>query len=485
MLSPLTAFLLGILATAVVAGIFIAGMRKRMRGEHRDKMDKQSDAHELQTRQLRDDIAAIREQLEAERKAIQQDKAHLNEELERVSRDRKEAIKRREQADNLAQEYAEKIKKAVNIDPSVALEQLREGVRKDAADELRDYKFQLINQGEEEIEQEAQRILVDVMQRISTQPNNDVSATIVQLPNDEMKGRIIGREGRNIKTFEQCTGVTLMIDETPDSVLVSSFDPIRREVARIALESLMKDGRIHPANIEEHVDRAKEETERSLTEYGEDVLRRLRLNRVSPEIVRLLGRLRFRLSNNQNSLDHSMEVASMCGLLAAELKLETEPAVRAGLFHDIGKVMGEEYEGSHAIVGAELLQRLNEDPRVVNAVAAHHQEVPAESPYAAIVMMADSISAMRPGARSGTVEGFIKRVHQLESIALSYEGVEEAFALQAGREIRIVVRPDRVCDNEAKRLARLIRNRIEEEMHYPGTIRITIIREARFSEVAK
>jgi ribonuclease Y len=299
-----------------------------------------------------------------------------------------------------------------------------------------------------------------------------------------MKGRIIGREGRNIRTFEHATGTTLMIDETPDSVLISCFDPVRREVARIALEALLRDGRIHPASIEDEVIKAEEEMHSNVIDLGESALRKLRLHDVHPEVVVLLGKLNYRLSNNQNTLAHSVEVANLCALIASEIALDPTIAKRAGLFHDIGKAVDEEYTGSHALVGADVLKQHGEDSRVVNAAAAHHNEVPAESAYAGLVMVADSLSAVRPGARASSIEGFIQRVRSIEEIAASERGVVEAYAIQAGREVRVIVQPDVLGDEEARQLARKIRRRIEEELNYPGTVDITVIREQRFSETA-
>lgn len=313
---------------------------------------------------------------------------------------------------------------------------------------------------------------------------NDATATVVNLPSEEMKGRIIGREGRNIRTFEHATGTTLMIDETPDSVLISCFDPVRREIARIALEALLRDGRIHPSSIEEEVLKAEDEMHANVIDLGEGALRKLRLSSVHPEVVALLGKLHYRLSNNQNTLAHSVEVANLCALIASEIGLDPVLAKRAGLFHDIGKAVDEEYAGSHAMVGADIIKQHGEDPRVVNAAAAHHKEVPAESVYAGLVMVADALSAVRPGARASSIDGFISRVRSIEEIAQAEAGVIDAYAIQAGREVRVIVEPESVGDEEARQIARKIRSRIEEELNYPGSIEITVIREQRFSETA-
>jgi ribonuclease Y len=382
--------------------------------------------------------------------------------------------------------YRGKLQEVGQMSPETARENLQQLVRHEVDEEIRDLREELLGRSEKEIEAEARRTLIASMQRLSSAPQEDITATIVSIPSDDMKGRIIGREGRNIKSFESMTGTTLLIDETPDSVLISSFDPVRRETARIALESLIKDGRIHPSSIEEAVNRAEEEVKQSVVDSGEDALRRLRLSRMHPEVVSCLGKLRFRLSNNQNSLEHSIEVANLCSLIASELGLDTQIAKRAGLLHDIGKVLDQEHEGSHALAGSYFLKRLGtEDPQVVNAVAAHHGEVAAESPYVALVMIADSLSATRPGVRADSLDGYLHRVRSLEEIATSMEGVTEAYAIQAGREIRVIVSPDKVSEPDAPFLARKIRRRIEDELQYPGTIRVTVIREQRFSETAK
>jgi len=359
-------------------------------------------------------------------------------------------------------------------------------VEAEAEDELREHRETLRQQTENEVREEARKIVVTAMQRLSAQRFDDVTSTLVNLPSEDFKGRLIGREGRNIKAFESITGTSLLIDETPGSVLVSSFDPVRREVARLALEALLKDGRIHPASIEESVKKAEEEMQEVVIGFGEDAVCRVRLTRVHPEVIACLGRLRYRLSNNQNSLDHSVEVANLCGLMAAEIGLDSVVARRAGLFHDIGKVLTEEYEGSHAVAGANFLKRCGEvDERVLNAVAGHHEEVAALSPFVPILMTADSLSAVRPGARADSLDGYVQRVRNLEDIARRLDAVTDAYALQAGREVRIIVAPDKVDDAAAHRLARDVRRTIENELQYPGSIKITVIREMRVSETAK
>ena len=351
-------------------------------------------------------------------------------------------------------------------------------------DEFRALRRTTLEKSEQELQNDARRALISAMQRIAGRPNHDLTSTIIQLPSEEMKGRIIGREGRNIKSFESATGVTLLIDESPQMVLLSSFDPIRREIARVALDGLVKDGRIHPASIEEHVKRAQGEIDLVTTQAGEDAVERLNINGLHPEIIRLLGRLRYRFSYNQNVLDHSVETATLAALIASEIGLDPNLAKRAGLLHDIGKALPGELEGSHATIGAEFIRRYGETPIVVNAVAAHHEEVKPETIYAGLVILADTVSATRPGARAESMTGYVQRLGRLEKLALSLEGVQQAFAIQAGREIRVVVSPTEVTDDRAREIARELRKRIETELQYPSTIRITVIREARFTETA-
>ena len=415
----------------------------------------------------------------AERTALEKRRTQLEEQI--ATSEEREDFARKE-----AQAYREQLRKLADMDLNEARKALRREVEKECADEVRDLREDHLKRSIDEVDAEARNILVAALQRLSAQPQHDITATIVKLPSEDMKGRIIGREGRNIKAFESTTGTALLIDETPETVLISSFDAVRREIARITLESLLADGRIHPATIEEAAAKATDEVQRSVIAYGENAIQRLRLKRIHPEVITALGRMHFRLANNQNSLAHSVEVANICALIAAELGLDIEIAKRCGLFHDIGKVLTEEYASSHAAAGASFLKQHGEDDALVlNAVAAHHCEVAAESPYVGLLMTADRLSSMRPGARAESMDGYIQRVRNLESIALDCEGVKEAYALQAGREIRVIADPGAIDDLDARRLATKIRRRIEDELQYPGTIRITVIRENRISETAK
>jgi ribonuclease Y len=307
----------------------------------------------------------------------------------------------------------------------------------------------------------------------------------VNLQSEEMKGRIIGREGRNIRAFEAATGIDLIIDDTPEAVVISGFDPFRREVARVSLERLMGDGRIHPARIEEVVEKVRKELEEEMVRVGENALMELGIHNIHPEMVRYIGRMKYRSSYGQNLLAHSIEVGFLTGIMANELGLDVNLAKRAGLLHDIGKVIDRELEGPHALLGMDLVKKYKEHPLVVNAVGAHHDDIEMESPIAVLVQSADSISGARPGARRESLENYIKRLQQLEEIATSFDGVTKTFAIQAGREVRVIIEPDRIDDLRADQLANDIAGRIESEMEYPGQIKVTVVRERRSTAIAK
>lgn len=379
----------------------------------------------------------------------------------------------------------EELGRVARLSEADAREQLLREVREESLKEAAELSRRILDEARLRAEDRARRVLAIALQRYAGDYTFETTTATVALPNDEMKGRIIGREGRNIRSFEQATGVTVLIDDTPNAVVLSAFDPVRRETAREAMARLIADGRIHPTRIEEMVQKVSQEMDETVRRLGEEAVGRLNLPPLHPETTRLLGRLRFRHSFSQNILDHSIEVGHLCGLLAAEIGVNVTAARRAGLLHDIGKAVSHEMEGPHAIVGAGLLRQNGETDEIVNAVASHHDEVEPNGPLGILVSAADAMSASRPGARSETLTTYLKRVESLERIGASFPGVEKCFAVQAGRELRVFVRPEAVSDEQGFALARGICRKIEDELQYPGQIRVTLVRETRCVEFAK
>jgi ribonuclease Y len=440
-----------------------------------------------------------REEVErAERRAAERSDA-LDRQFERLNTreaeldDHGEKLKRREgetvaEAGRIEAERGEvraRLEKLAGMSPQDAkrelIEAMRDTARAEAANSLREIKEQAQREGE----REGRKIVALAIQRMAANLTAETTVSVVQLPSDEMKGRIIGREGRNIRSFEQATGVDVIIDDTPEAVVLSAFDPVRREAARIALERLVEDGRIHPGRIEEVVAKAAEEVEQSMVQAAEEVLYELGIHNVHPEIVKTLGRLKFRTSYGQNQLLHAKEVALLAGNMAAEMKLDVQAAKRAGVLHDVGKGMTHEHEGTHVELGYRLCKKHNESEIVLNAIKAHHDEEPHFFAETFLVSAADAISGSRPGARREMFEGYVKRLEKLEELAMEHPGVERCFAIQAGRELRVMVEPGKVSDSEMAQISEAVARRIESELQYPGQIKVVVVRETRAIDFAR
>lgn len=387
--------------------------------------------------------------------------------------------------EEVKKEQLELLEKISGFSKDKAKEMVMAQVKEAMAKEVSQYIREQENEAKLTVDKKAKEMIVVSMQKYAADIASDQTVTVVDLPNDEMKGRIIGREGRNIRTIEAITGVDLIIDDTPEAVVLSSFDPLRREIARVTLETLIKDGRIHPTRIEELYDKVSKEMKQKIIEYGQDATFELGLTKFEPELIEIIGKLHFRTSYGQNALQHSLEVAHLSGLLAAELGENITLAKRAGLLHDIGKAIDHEIEGSHVEIGADLARKYHENEIVVNSIASHHGDEEATSVIAIIVAIADALSASRPGARNDSLENYIKRLSQLEEVGNNIAGVEKAYAVQAGRELRVIVKPEEVDDLQAHKIARDVKEKIEESMKYPGTIKITVVRETRAQEEAK
>lgn len=402
-----------------------------------------------------------------------------------ITRKEEELGKQRQKVDELEKKRQQELERISGLTSEQAKEYLLKTIEEDVKLDTAKMIKEMENKAKEEANRKAKDYVVTAIQKCAADHVSETTISVVSLPNDEMKGRIIGREGRNIRTLETMTGVDLIIDDTPEAVILSSFDPIRREVARIALEKLIVDGRIHPARIEEMVEKAQKEVDNMIREEGEAATLEVGIHGIHPELVRLLGKMKFRTSYGQNALKHSIEVAHLSGLLAAEMGLDVRMAKRAGLLHDIGKAVDHEMEGSHIQLGAELCRKYRESQIVINAVESHHGDVEPTSLIACIVQAADTISAARPGARRETLEAYTNRLKHLEEITNSFKGVEKSYAIQAGREVRIMVIPEQVSDADMVILARNVSKQIEAELEYPGQIKVSVIRESRVTDIAK
>ena len=442
--------------------------------------EKKNEAKEAEERLLQREknIDKRDEMMQAREKGLEDRENNLLKKQDEIQeiKEKMEAIKR---------EQLEELERISGFTKEQAKESVMKMVEEKMAKEIAAYIKERETEAKLDVDAKAKEMLVNSMEKYAADVTNEQTVSVISLPNDEMKGRIIGREGRNVRTIEAVTGVDLIIDDTPEAIVISSFDPMRREIARLTLEALIKDGRIHPARIEELYDKMCNEVNQKIKEYGKNTIYELGLSKMDPELIETVGKLHFRTSYGQNALQHSIEVANISGLIAAELGENVNLAKRAGLLHDIGKAIDFEMEGSHVQIGAELARKYKEDDIVINSILSHHGDTEPKSIIASIVAIADTISASRPGARNDTTDNYFQRLEQLEAIGNEMPGVEKAYAVQAGRELRVMVKPNEVDDLTSFQIARDIKDKIEKDMQYPGTIKVTVIRETRATEEAK
>lgn len=453
--------------------------------EAKEESLKMKNESEKETRERRTELQRYEKRVLSKEEAVDKKAESLERRETSIAAKEEDLKKKRAEAEKLLGQRVQELERISGLTSEQAKDYLLKTVEDEVKIDTAKLYKELESKAREEAGKKAKEYVVTAIQRCAADHVAETTISVVQLPNDEMKGRIIGREGRNIRTLETMTGVDLIIDDTPEAVILSAFDPIRREVARIALEKLIVDGRIHPARIEEMVEKAQKEVETMIREEGEAATLEVGVHGIHPELVRLLGRMKFRTSFGQNALKHSIEVANLAGLLAGEIGVDVRLAKRAGLLHDIGKSIDHDVEGSHIQIGADLCRKYKETPLIVNAVEAHHGDVEPESLIACIVQAADTISAARPGARRETLETYTNRLKQLEDITNAFKGVEKSFAIQAGREIRVMVVPEQVSDADMVLMGRDIAKQIEAELEYPGQIKVSVIRESRVVDYAK
>ena len=477
----------------------MANAKKEIEKMKRDAaLEQKEEAHKLKM-DLDKEIREKKEEIkESENRLLQREasidkrdelcqkrESSLDEREDRLSLKNSEIQNEKSKVDEIKKQQLDLLEQISGFSKEKAKEMVMSQVKENMSKKIAEFIRESENEAKLTADRTARELIVTSMQKYAADIAGEQTVTVVDLPNDEMKGRIIGREGRNIRTIEAITGVDLIIDDTPEAVVLSSFDPLRREIARVTLETLIKDGRIHPTRIEELYDKVCQDMKQQIIEYGQDATFELGLTKFDPELIEIIGKLHFRTSYGQNALQHSLEVAHLSGLLAGELGENTTLAKRAGLLHDIGKAIDHEVEGSHVDIGVDIAKKYHEDSIVINAIASHHGDTPATSVIASIVAIADALSASRPGARNDSLENYIKRLSQLEEVGNHIPGVEKSYAVQAGRELRVIVKPEEVDDLEAHKIAREVKEQIEANMKYPGTIKVTVIRETRAQEEAK
>jgi ribonuclease Y len=425
------------------------------------------------------------EELKKTKNFLSQKEKNLMSREKEVQDQKEEVIIKRKKYTDLVEITNKRLETISRMTRDDAKKIILEEAKKEAENKAIQIENETISEAKKRANKSAQKIITEAIQRCATDNVSESTVSAVSLPSESMKGRIIGREGRNIRAFEKATGIEIIIDDTPEAVTLSCFDPIKREIAKVSLEKLVKDGRIHPARIEEIVEKTKKELEDRISEIGENTIFELGLSKINDELVKMIGKLKFRSSYGQNVLQHSKEVSYLMGLMAGELGLDIETAKRAGILHDIGKGMSQDYSGSHAEIGATAARKYGESPIIVNAIAAHHEEIESETPFAVLLQAADAISGARPGARKETLEAYIRRVEELEKIASSFNGIKKVYSIQAGREVRVIVQPDIITDNGTRELATKVAKKIEESLSYPGEIKVTVIRETRAVEHAQ
>ena len=459
--------------------------KKEMLLEAKDEIHKSRTEYEKEVKERRAELTKQERRLQQKEETLDKKAENFERKEEEMAAKLNEVARAKEEAEAVRRQHIATLEKLSGLTQEQAKQHLLQSVEEEVRHETAMKIKEIEQQMKDEADEKAREILSLAIQRCAADHAAEATVSVVPLPNDEMKGRIIGREGRNIRTLETITGVDLIIDDTPEAITVSSFDPVRREVARLALEKLIIDGRIHPTRIEDMVEKAQKEVDRTIKEAGERACYETGVHNLNPELVKVLGRQKYRTSYGQNVLNHSMEVAHIAGLMAAELGVDVALAKRAGLLHDLGKSIDHEVEGSHVQLGADLARKYKENPVVVNAIESHHGDVEPKTVIAVLVQAADAVSAARPGARRENVENYIRRLQKLEEITGSYPGVEKAFAIQAGREVRIMVKPEEVTEDNMILLARDIAKKIEAELEYPGQIKVNVIRETKAVEYAK